>query len=342
MILAKKLVVASLCAAAALGGTVPDARAQVSFKDKRITIAIGYGVGGTYYQYAHLFSRYLTRHLPDNPTIIVQSMPGAGGLKMLNYAASQMPADGTNLFVPPDTMVLMQLLERTGIGFDARRFGYIGTGDQQNNIWVIRKEVAASLEDLKAREAIMGHSGRGSTGLMIPAIARELLGLKVKLIGGYEGSRDAIHAIEKGEVDGGVFGWETWITAVPHWFERGTEFAVPILQVGLTPDPDVPTVPMLSSLVDRSDLPIADLFGVIGMIGRSLALPPGAPDAYLQALRAAFTGMLDDPEYRAEAARIKLRVLPTNGDELAKAIRDSINNADVALIERTRALITPK
>src|SRR5437588_10701937 len=116
------------------------------------------------------------------------------------------------------------------------------------------------------REATTGHSGRGSTGLRIPAIARELLGLKVKRIGGYEGSRDAILAIERGEIDGAVFGWETWITAVPRWFERGTEFAVPILQVGLTPDPDVPTVPMLSSLVSRSDLPIADLFGDIGMI----------------------------------------------------------------------------
>src|SRR5207253_11361731 len=108
------------------------------------------------------------------------------------------------------------------------------------------------------------------------------------------------------------------------------------------PDPDVPTVPMLSSLVKRSDLPIADLFGVIGMIGRGLALPPGAPDASLQALRTAFSRMLDNPEYRAEAARLKLRVLPTSGDELSKAIRDSINNADGALIERVRSLVTPK
>jgi tripartite-type tricarboxylate transporter receptor subunit TctC len=343
MILPKKLAASFVLAAAvSLAGTVTEARAQVTFKDKRITIVIGYGVGGTYYQYAHLFSRHLSRHLPDKPTMVVQSMPGAGGLKMLNYAATQMPTDGTNVFVPPDTMVLMQLLETTGIGFDARRFGYVGTGDQQNNIWVIRKAAGSSLEDVKIKEVTMGHSGRGSTGLMIPAIAKELLGLKVKLIGGYEGSRDAIYAIERGEIDGAVFGWETWITAVPGWFERGREFAVPILQVGLTPDPDVPTVPMLSSLADQSDRRIADLFGVIGMIGRGLALPPGAPDAYLQALRAAFSKMLDDPEYQAEATRLRLRVLPTHGEELAKAIRDSIDNADAALIDRTRALIVPK
>jgi tripartite-type tricarboxylate transporter receptor subunit TctC len=331
-----------LAATVTLGGMVAEARAQASFKDKRITIIIGYGVAGTYYQYAHLFSQFLSKHLPDNPTIIVQSMPGAGGLKMLNYAATQMPPDGMNLFVPPDTMVLMQLLETSGIGFDARKFNYVGGGDQQNNIWVVRKAAATSLADMQAKEVIMGHSGRGSTGLMIPAIAKELLGFKVKLIGGYEGSHNTVLAIERGEVDGAVFGWETWITAVPQWFEPGHEFAVPIFQVGLNPDPDLPTLPMLNDLVAEPDAPIARLLGVIGMIGRSLALPPGAPDAYLRALRAAFADMLSDPEYRAEAARAKLRVLPTSGEDLARSIADAINNADAALIERARALTTVK
>ena len=326
---------------AALAMAAP-AQAQITYKDKRITIVIGYGVGGTYYQYAQLFSRHLHKHLPGNPNIIVQSMPGAGGLKMLNYAATQMPADGTNLFVPPDTTVLMQLLETTGIGFDARKFAYVGTGDQQNNIWVVRKAAATSLADVKTKEVIMGHSGRGSTGLMIPSIAKELLGLKVKLIGGYEGSRDAVFAIDKGEIDGAVFGWETWITAAPQWFEKGKEFAVPILHVGLTPDPDVPTVPMLSALADKADMPIVDLFGVIGLIGRSLALPPGVPDGYLQVLRPAFKAMLDDPEYRAEVQKMKLRVVPVTGEALTKAIADAINHTDAAVIERTRALITPK
>src|SRR5262245_23417909 len=225
-----KIVLAATLTCAALAS---DAAAQVSFKDKRLTIVIGYGVGGTYHQYAQLFSRHLNRFLPDNPTAVVQTMPGAGGLNMLNHAASQMPADGTTLFVPPDTMVLLQLTGTSGIRFDARQFGYIGTGDQQNNIWVVRAAAARSLNDLRKNEVIMGHSGPGSTGLMIPAIARELLGLKVKLIGGYQGSRDTIIAMERAEIDGAVFGWETWTTAVPQWFERGKEFAVPILQVGL-------------------------------------------------------------------------------------------------------------
>jgi tripartite-type tricarboxylate transporter receptor subunit TctC len=319
-----------------------SAAAQVNFKDKRVTLMIGYGVGGTYHQYAQLFSRHLNRFLPGNPAIIVQTMPGAGGLTMLNHAASQMPADGNHLFVPPDTMVLLQLLGASGIKFDARKFSYIGTGDQQNNIWVTRKAAAASLDDLRKKEVVMGHSGPGSTGLMIPAVARELLGLKVKLISGYQGSRDTIIAIERGEIDGAVFGWETWVTAVPQWFERGKEFAVPLLQVGLTPDPDVPTLPMLSDLVPKADRPIVDLFGVIGLIGRSLALPPGVPDSYLQVYRSAFQAMLKDPDYVAEAKRTRLRVIPVPGDQLAEAINRAINTTDSAVIERARALTSQK
>src|SRR5262249_6657975 len=160
--LTTRIVLAATLMGAALAS---EAAAQVTFKDKRVSIVIGYGVGGTYHQYAQLFSRHLGRFLPDNPTVLVQTMPGAGGLNMLNHAASQMPADGSTLSGPPDTMVLLQLTGTSGIRFDARQFGYIGTGDQQNNIWVVRKAAATSLDDLRHKEVIMGHSGPGSTGL---------------------------------------------------------------------------------------------------------------------------------------------------------------------------------
>jgi tripartite-type tricarboxylate transporter receptor subunit TctC len=319
-----------------------QAAAQVQFKDKVLTIVIGYGVGGTYYQYAQMFSRHLSKFLPDHPTIIVQTMPGAGGLTMLNHAAAQMAADGSTMFVPPDTMVLLQLTGASGIRFDARKFAYIGTGDQQNNIWVVRKAAATSLDDMRKKEIIMGHSGPGSTGFMIPAVVKELLGLKVRLIAGYQGSRDAIIAIERGEIDGTVFGWETWITAVPQWFDKANPFALPLLQVGLSPDPDVPAVPMLSDLSNKSDRPIVDLFGMIGLIGRSLALPPGVPEAYLAVYRDAFAKMLRDPDYTAEAKRTQLRILPAGGAELTNAINAAIRDTDPAAIERTRLLTGQK
>jgi tripartite-type tricarboxylate transporter receptor subunit TctC len=322
--------------AASSSATTPD------FQGKTITIVIGYGVGGTYYQYAQLFARHLGKYLPGQPSVIVQSMPGAGGVKMLNEAANRMGADGTFVFMPPDTMVVTQLLERSGILFDARRFRYVGTADQQNTFWVMRKSVAASIGELKSKEVFIGNSGAGSTSSMIPAIARELLGLKVKLIAGYSGSRDTLQAMEKREIDGAVFGWETWAQAVPHWFEKDREFAAPILQLGVVPDLDAPPAPMMVDLVAKSDLPIVNLFATISVIGRGLALPPGASDDVLEAFRVAFDKMLQDTEYRSEAGRMKLRVLPTRGDDLRKAIAEAMTNSSDAMIQRARSIVAAK
>ena len=318
---------------------VSDLACGADYKGKQVVITIGYGVGGTYYQYAQLFAHHIGRFLPGEPTVIVQSMPGAGGVRMLNEAAVRMRADGTNIFVPPDTTVVTQLLEPNGIAYDARRFHAIGTADQQNTFWVVRRAVASSVTAFRDREVFMGGSGKGSTGYMIPAVARALLGLKVKLIGGYEGSRDTILAMEKGEIDGSVQAWQAWMQARPGWFGTADSFAAPILQVGVTPDPDAPPAPLLGSLVQPDDRAIVGLFDSIGVIGRGLAAPAGTPPDYVEALRTAFTKMLGDPEYRAEAAKTGLRVLPKSAEDVQKAINETIGSVDARMLARARSLV---
>jgi tripartite-type tricarboxylate transporter receptor subunit TctC len=333
--------VRTACAAlmTAFGVSTASAQPAADYAGKQITIVIGYGVGGTYYQFAQLFARHLGRFLPGRPGVIVQSMPGAGGVRMLNEAAVRMRADGTMVFVPPDTMVTTQLLETSGISYDARKFHAIGTADQQNTFWVIRRPAGTSIADMKAREIFMGHSGKGSTGHTIPAIAKPLLGLKVKLIGGYDGSRDTILAMEKGEIDGTVQAWQSWMQARPTWFDGAAGYGVPLLQVGVTPDPEAPPVPLLGDLVAPADRSIVGLFDTIAVIGRGLAAPPGTPPEYVEALRKAFDSMMADGEYRAEARKVQLRVLPRSGRELQKAVAEAVSNADATMIARARAFI---
>jgi tripartite-type tricarboxylate transporter receptor subunit TctC len=332
---------AAACAAALVVSSVTAVSAQkaADYSGKQVTIVIGYGVGGTYSQYGQLFSHHLGRFLPGKPNVIMQSMPGAGGVRMLNEAAVRMRADGTTIFVPPDTMVTTQLLDTSGISYDARKFHYIGTADQQNTFWVIRRPAGTTVADMKAREVFMGNSGKGSTGYMIPAIAKPLLDLKVKVIGGYEGSRDTILAMEKGEIDGTVQAWQAWVQARPAWFTGADSYGVALLQVGVTPDPDAPKVPLLSDLVAKEDRPIVALFDTIGLIGRGLAAPPGTPTEYVEALQRAFDSMMTDAEYRAEAQKSQLRVLPKSGAELQKAIAGAIDNADAATLERARGFL---
>ena len=327
----------TLAASAATVLAAAGAHAQPDYTGKQINIVIGYGVGGTYYHYAQLFSRHMGRFLPGQPQMIVQSMPGAGGVRMLNEAAVRMAADGSNLFLPPDTAVVTQLLEPNAVSYDARRFHYIGTADQQNMVWVVRKSKAAILDDMKTRDIFMGSSGKGSTGYIIPNIAMGLLGLRVKQVGGYQGSRDTILAMERGEIDGSVQGWQVWIQARPDWFTGEGAFAAAMMQIGLEPDVEIPNVPLLRNLVLPEDRTMVSLLDTIGMIGRSLA-PPQLPADHLQAMRAAFDTMTADGEFRAEARKMQLRVTPRTGAALQKDISDSLARIDSTAVERARAL----
>lgn len=329
----------SFCAAAFLallsGG---GAQAQTDYKGKTIAISIGYGVGGSYYFHAQLFSRHLGRHLTGNPAIIVQSKPGAGGVRMLNEAAMRMTKDGTNLFLPPDTMVVTQLLQPEGLAYDARKFHYIGTVDQQNTFWVMRSGPKASVEGMRADAVFMGSSGKGSTGYMIPALAGPLLGLKIKQVDGYDSSREMILAMDKGEIDGTLQAWSVWEQARPHWFTPEGA-AKPVIQVGASADPDAPATPLLRDLVRPPDKPLASLFDTIGVIGRSLAAPPGTPPEVVAQMRQAFAAMLKDPEYVAESKQSKLRILPRTGEQLREAIQSAFDSSSPEVIKRAKALM---
>lgn len=311
--------------------------AETNFAGKTVTIAIGYGVGGSYHFYAQLFSHHLGKFLPGQPAVIVQSMPGAGGVRLLNEASTRARNDGTYLFLPPDTTVITQLLQPEGLLYDARTFRYIGTADQQNTFWVVRRSADASIEGMRRREIFMGSSGKGSTGYMVPALAGPLLGLKIKPVGGYDSSREVILAMEKAEIDGTLQAWQVWKQSRPSWFEPGGT-GVPLIQVGASPEPDAPPTPLLRDLVAEQDRPLASLFDTIGIIGRSLAAPPGTPQEIVDLLRHAFAAMLIDQDYVAEASKTHLRILPKSGVELEQAIDAAFKSSSADVLKRAQEL----
>lgn len=313
-------------------------RAQ-TFKGGQVAIEIAFGAGGTYDQYAQLFARHLGAFLPGHPTVIVESMPGAGGVRMLDEAASRFPRDGSRIFMPPDTTVVSQLLEKDGIRFDARAFIYLGTADQENVFLATRRSRAASLDDLRKHPTYMGSSGAGSTGFLIPSIAGPLLGLKTKPVGGYQGSRDIILGMERSEVDGSAQGWQVWRQARPQWFEGSNSFAVPIFQVGTTPDPSAPKVPLLSSLVAKKDRSMVAVLNSIGVIGRSLAMPSDVPQPVVAEFRAAFSQMVKDSAFKQDAAATHLRSVPRGPEHLKDGIAAAISGADASVIAQARKYI---
>ncbi|MCZ6813557.1 MAG: tripartite tricarboxylate transporter substrate-binding protein, partial [Alphaproteobacteria bacterium] len=191
------------------------------YKNKTITLYIGYGFGGTYGKYSRTMAEHMPKHIAGNPKIIVKSQPGAGGIKMTNFASKVMPRQGYNIFIPPDMSVVSQLLRPDKVKYDAREFTWLGSSNQTNTITVVRSDSGVkNWADFQRKQVIMGHTGPGSTSFVMPTIYAKIMGAKIKLIGGYKGSSKTVLAIEQGEIQGASFNWLLWSSKVPHWFKK--------------------------------------------------------------------------------------------------------------------------
>ncbi|MBT5047376.1 MAG: hypothetical protein HOM58_02655 [Rhodospirillaceae bacterium] len=325
--------------------------ATPAFAADQITILIGYGFGGTYGKYARTMADHLRNHLPGKPNIIVQSMPGAGGLKATNYAAKVMPSNGAYILEPPDTLVISQLMRPKRVKYDARKFTWIGSVNRTNTIFVLRKEAGISKwQDMKTTGVIAGGTGPGSTSFIIPMMLKRMLGLKVKVISGYKGSRKTVLAMEQGEHHGTGFNWLAWSSIAPHWFsqkyggtaEPGKEQAVPLLQIGTSPDPALPDVPMMTDYVKGIDLKIVKFISSHGIIGRGLAFPPGVSKARIAELRGAYAKMAKDPTFIHDAERRRLRVLYSSGKQIQDVVNSSFAEADPKVVAAAAKIVFGK
>ncbi|MBT5050908.1 MAG: hypothetical protein HOM58_20575 [Rhodospirillaceae bacterium] len=336
---------AALGLAVVSGGTAvaPTAKAADFYEGKTITILIGYGFGGTYGKYARLMSKHLPKHLAGSPNIIVQSMPGAGGLKAVNYAYNVLPKQGMHLIEPADSIVISQLMRPKKIKYNAPEFTWIGGTNQTNAIFVLRTDTGIKhWRDMKTKQAIAGHTGPGSTSFLLPRVMKVALGLNIKQIGGYKGSRKTILAMEQGEHDGTGFNWLAWSSIVPHWFKGDKKFAVPLMQLGHFKDPDLPNVPMLGDIVASKYKAMVAFMATHGLVGRGLALPPGAPKNLVGPLRTAFNKMVSDPAYQAEARKRGLRVIASTGQQIQKVVDEGVKNADPKVVAQAAKMIFGK
>ena len=333
----------ALVAAAALAAA-GGAWAQ-NYDGRTIKIVIPYGPGGTYDKYGATFADNLGKFIPGNPNIILQHMPGAGGAKAMNWAYNAMPKDGFNLIVPLDNSVVNQLMRPKKMRYDARNYAWIGSSNQTNMVMVVRTDTGVKTwEDMKTIQIIASTSGKNSTGYIVPKLAAELLGLKVKIVTGYKGSSRSILAMEQGESTAASFNWLAWSSKVPQWFTGEKPFAKAILQVGIFRDPDLPAdVPMLSDLVsDPMDKAVVRFIAVAGLLGRGLALPPGVPESAVATLRAAYDKMNADPGFSDALKKRRLRLMASSGARVQKVVNQALDEASPEVVARARALIFGK
>lgn len=331
----------ALVAVAAMAVSPADVSAQ-SYAGKTIKIIVPYGPGGTYDKYSQTFAKYLGNHIPGNPNIIVQHMPGAGGGKAMNWSYNVMAADGYNLLIPLDNTVLNQLLRPEKARYDARKFTWLGSSNQTNQVLIIRSDTGVKTwKDMLKRESIGAATGKSSFGYITQRMMSSLLGFKLKTVTGYKGSAATTFAVERGEAELNCNNWLAYSSKVPHWFTGDKPFARALLQVGVFRDPDLPEdVPLLSSLVkDPLDKAAVEFVGVAGLLGRGLVLPPKAPKQAVKTLRSAYDKMNADPAFVAELKKRHLRLIAAQGAEIQKIVVEALDKASPKVVARARKLI---
>jgi len=332
-----------LAALAAASFIPAGASAEMNFSGKTMTLVVPYGPGGTYDKYCQTFAKHLDRHVPGKPTIIVQHMPGAGGIKAMNWAYTVMPKDGLHLITPLDNSVVNQLMRPENVRYDARKFTWIGSSNQTNIVLVVRSDTGVkTFEDMKGKKGmIAGASGKASTGYLFPGLLRGLFGLDLKIVTGYSGSSKTIFSVERGETQMAAYNWLAWSSKVPHWLEGEKPFARSIVQIGVFRDPDLPKdVPMVSDLVTKDvDRKAVDFIKLLGLLGRGLTLPPGASQETVATLRTAYDAMNADPAFEADLKKRSLRLIPSKGAEIQKLVNTAIDGATPEVVKHARHLI---
>lgn len=332
----------SAAIAAALA-TVPAAQAQQSvadfYKGKTISYNLAVPDGASWGLYARTFIEHLRKHVPGNPNIILQVMPGGGGVLGANHIFNVAAKDGTVIGTPLSTSMVYAATDPKQVQYDPRKFNWIGSlAVIQDVISVWHTAPAKTLDDARKVELIMGATGKGSNSFQDIALANNLLGTRFKVVRGYKGGADINIAIERGEVHGRSNTWDGWPAAQPDWIRD--KKLIHLVQLGPRKLPEIgDEVPLMRDLVQGEERAIVDFIGVQLAMGRGVYAPPGVPKDRLEALRAAFVATMKDPAYIAQAKKLKLDTETWQpGEAVARTINDAFS-VTPALIQKAKAAI---
>ncbi|MFZ2067059.1 MAG: tripartite tricarboxylate transporter substrate-binding protein [Xanthobacteraceae bacterium] len=309
------------------------------YKGKTVTLLVGGSAGGGYDTLGRAIARYIGHHIPGNPSIVVQNMPGAGGMVAMDYLVHTAEHDGSIIALVENGPPLAPLFGVKQARYDATKFNWLGTPSVETAVVLVWHTVPVnSLADLKARTTTMGASGTNSTQAFYTRLVDAVLGTKMKSINGYKGLNDTFLAMERGEIDGSPSVFYSAITSTrPHWLPD--HLAKAILQYGPRPVKDLASVPFVPDLITAPEdkLLLQAAFAPLAL-GRPLVMPPGVPADRVAAIRQALADTFADPDFLADAKNIKLVVnAPQTGQQLQSVI-DQAYATPSRVIDRLRAL----
>lgn len=329
------------CALAALfGAAVADA--DEFYRGRTVNVIVATSSGGDYDTRARLLSRHFGRHIPQNPTVVVQNMPGGGGLLATNYIYKIAPHDGTIVGSIDQLAPLAQAFGDKGVEYDLLRGSYIGNTTSSPIVlasWHTSK--VKTFSDALTTPLVIGATGAGSANTQVPMMINSLIGTKFKVVTGYPGGNELYLAMERGEIEGRASqSWAGWKSQKPDWLANKKINL--LAQAGSRPNPELTDIPLLRDFARTAeDRAILDLYFNTMEISRPFWVGPVTPVQRVEILRRAFDATMRDAQFLEEARKMNIDIEPTSGEQTQDAV-SKIINAPEAVLTRAGAYAAAK
>lgn len=301
---------------------------------------MGSGPGGGFDTTARIVARHLPRHVPGQPTVIVQNMPGAGGLVAASHLFHTAPRDGLVLGIFPENQLMHQLVGTAGVPLDLRQLNWIGSSFVSPNVCLVRSDapVRTFREMIGSGTPItLGATGRGSSTYDVPSVLAATTGANLRAVTGYTTTSDVRLGIERGEVHGMCLGLETAQSTVGAWLKDG--YMRIVVQNGDQAHPDLPDVPLARDFAkDRESAQVLRLVDAAGGMAKPFALPPGVEGNRIEVLRRALAETYRDPAFQEDARTMQLDFRPKTSSEI-RPIVDEVLSTPPAIVAKYKRII---
>jgi tripartite-type tricarboxylate transporter receptor subunit TctC len=293
------------------------------YKDRAIDEYIGYSVGGAYDLYARVIGRHMGAHIPGNPTLVPKNMEGAGSLRLANYLYRVAPQDGSAFGTIGRGIAFDPLLIGQGDAFDAQKFNWLGSANNEVSVCVALKESGITkFEELFAKELTVGGTGTSADTDQFPRVLNGVLGTHFKIIEGYPGGNDVVLAMERGEVQGRC-GWSWSSIKATHKSWIDDKKMVVLVQLSLSKHPELPDVPLITDFAKNEEQRrILKMVFARQVMGRPYLAPPNLPADRVAVLRRAFMDTMTDKDFLAEADKTELEINPVSGADVEQLVND--------------------
>ena len=318
------IVLLAFCVSLASVACASAQPADEFFKGKTLRFTVVYEPGGTYDLYSRLLIAHLPKHIPGNPAILIQYMPGAGGMVGTVNLYEKAERDGTQLGMLPRDIAVNQMLHPQAARYDAKRFNWIGRIASYTGVmFVMSRTGVKTAADLRSTEVIAGSWGNSTDSFVTPTLLNALAGTKFKIVTGYRGAADVDLAIERGEADTRVASWTALKTTRSEWLRDG-KIVVPF-QTGLKRHPDLLDLPLISDLATSDDgKRILEFMNSDSSVGWNVIVPPEVPQDRVALLRTAFDATMSDPDFLADAQKTGLEIVPGRADEVQQVVEKTL------------------